>query len=315
MRHLHSAAPKTLNLHRALSHGGRPMSMHQAMTMTSIYGDPMLPTNRHTMNASPTLRNNRPGSTAASIALSDIQKSSESKQKGNTVARNVASIRSILRTVWPDLSAFKRGQLILGFVSALVHAAGPPSFSYFFSQLLRTFFIKEDARRLHALERVLDQPKAWLNEEENGLAGLTSCLDHNAGEMRNLVSRFAPFIVIVAAMTTIAIVWSLIECWKLTLVGIAVAPSLYFVTKDFEAVSSKFENLTDSAGNEAGSIFVETFTNIRTARALSRESYFHKKYNKATSKVWVVSIKRAAYYGFFFGASDSTINFVTALVF
>jgi hypothetical protein len=99
------------------------------MRMNSIYGDSMLPTNRHTMNASLTLRDNRPGLTAASIALSDIQKPSESKQKENTIAKDVASIRSIPRTVWPDLSAFKRGQLMLGFVSALVHAACPPSFS------------------------------------------------------------------------------------------------------------------------------------------------------------------------------------------
>jgi ATP-binding cassette, subfamily B (MDR/TAP), member 1 len=119
---------------------------------------------------------------------------------------------------------------------------------------------------------VLDQPKAWFDDEENSQAGLTSSLDRNAEEMRNLVGRFAPFIVVVAAMMTIATVWYLVVCWKLTLVGIAAAPSLYFVTKGFEAVSSKWENLTCSAGNEAGSIFVETFTDIRTVRALTLES-------------------------------------------
>jgi ATP-binding cassette, subfamily B (MDR/TAP), member 1 len=124
------------------------------------------------------------------------------------------------------------------------------------------------ALRLQAFERVLNQPKAWFDEDGNGLADLTSCLDRNAEEMCNLVGRFAPFSVVVAAMMTIATVWSLIECWKLTLVGIAAASSLYFVTKGFEAVSSKFEHLTNSAGNEAGSIFVETFTDIPTVHAL-----------------------------------------------
>jgi ATP-binding cassette, subfamily B (MDR/TAP), member 1 len=48
---------------------------------------------------------------------------------------------------------------------------------------------------------------------------------------------------------------------------------------------------------------------------LTLESYFHKKHNKATSAALIVSIKRASYCGFFFGASDSAIKFVSALVF
>lgn len=354
MRHANSAAPRTLSLHQALSRGGRPMSMHQAITMNSIYGDSMLPTGRRTSNVSNVLHSNHRNSTAGSVPSLDKERPLEPKTvKGNELA-NVASIKSILQTVWPTLSAPKRGQLILGFIAALVHAAGPPAFSYVFSELLGTFFIMEnqaqkaliysmailgiaivdalsdgsmhyllegcgqawvDGLRLQAFERVLDQPKTWFDQEENSLASLTSCLDRNAEEMRNLVGRFAPFIVVVAAMMTIATVWSLAVCWKVTLVGIAAAPSLYVVTKGFEAVSSKFENLTTSAGNEAGAIFVETFTDIRTVRALTLESYFHKKYNQATSKALLVGIKRAAYCGFFFGASDSTINFVTALVF
>ncbi len=354
MRHLYSATPKTLSIHRALSRGGRPKSMHQAMTMKSIYGESMLPTDRHAKSGFSTLRRSHPGPSAVSIASSDVPKPAKLDDKGTMKTQKVNSIRSVLCTVWPTLAYRERAQLVLGFVSALVHAAGPPSFSYVFSQLLGTFFIQDqqaqkaliysmailgiaivdaisdggmhyllegcgqawvDNLRLQAFERVLDQPKAWFDDEENSLSALTSCLDRNAEEMRNLVGRFAPFIVVVAAMMTIATVWSLVECWRLTLVGVAAAPSLYFVTKGFEAVSSKWENLTNSAGHAAGSIFVETFTDIRTVRALTLESYFHRKYNKATSDALIVGIKRAAYCGFFFGASDSTINFVTALVF
>jgi ATP-binding cassette, subfamily B (MDR/TAP), member 1 len=198
-RLLHSSTPKALTLHRALSRSGRPMSMHQAMTRNSIYGDSMLPSNRQALNASPILRNSRNGSTAASSAFSALQKQPELLVTETKEAQRIASIRSILSTVWPNLSAFKRAQLILGFFSAIVHAGGPPVFSYIFSQLLGTFFIKEgaahkaliysmailgiavidalsdggthyllegcgqawvDSLRLQAFERVLGQPKA-----------------------------------------------------------------------------------------------------------------------------------------------------------
>ncbi len=354
IRQMHSANARTLNLHRALSRSGRPMSMHQAMTMNSIYGDSLLPTNHSTLKRAPTLQTNRRVSATACVTSESIPRLYKMGADETTRSKDVSSIRSILQTVWPTLSPPKRVQLIFGFTFALVHAAGPPVFSYIFSQLLGTFFIKEgqakksliysmailgiaiidaisdgsmhyllegcgqawvDSLRLQAFERILDQAKAWFDMQENSLSGVTSCLDRNAEEMRNLVGRFAPFIVVIAAMMAIATVWSLAVCWKLTLVGIAAAPSLYLVTKGFDAVSSKWENLTNEAGNEAGAIFVETFTDIRTVRALTLESYLHKKYNKATSKALIVGIKRAAYSGFCFGASDSAINFVTALVF
>lgn len=126
---------------------------------------------------------------------------SEPKDEDTTARPKVASVRSILQNLWPNLSALKRIQLILGFLPALVHAAGPPSFSYVFSQLFGAFFIKNhqaqkalicsmailgiaivdaisdgsmhyllegcgqawvESLRLQAYERVLDQPKAWL---------------------------------------------------------------------------------------------------------------------------------------------------------
>jgi hypothetical protein len=102
-----------------MSRGGRPMSMHQAMTMKSIYGESMLPAGLRAQKTSLTLRNSRPASTAASTALSDVQQLSEPKGEDTTSRPKVASVRSILQTVWPNLTAFKRIQLILGFVSPL----------------------------------------------------------------------------------------------------------------------------------------------------------------------------------------------------
>ncbi len=265
-------------------------------------------------------------------------------------ARRIAPIKTILATVWPTLPWTKRIILVLGFVCALVHAAATPVFSWVFSKLLATFFLKSgrskmaltwslsvlgvavgdalasyfmhylleacgqawiDTLRVEALKRILDQPRAWFDRDKNSISRLTECLDRNAEEMRNLVGRFAAFGFVAVTMMLMAITWSLILCWKLTLVGLASAPILYAFTRGFEAVSGKWEGRSNDAGEAASSIFMETFTNIRTVRALTLEGYLHKKYAKATQKAIKVGLKRSAYSGLFFGLSDSGIIFVT----
>lgn len=266
----------------------------------------------------------------------------------------VAPIQKILRTVWPTLTWRERVILVCGFFFAAIHAGATPAFSYLFSKLLATFFLLEnrsrmaltwslsvlgvavvdsiasfamhyllescgqawiDSLRIEALRRILDQSRAWFDKDKNSQSRLTSCLDRNAEEMRNLIGRFAGFIFVAVTMMGLAVVWSLVLCWKLTLVGLASAPFLYWVTRAFETISGKWESKSNDASEAASSIFTETFANIRVVRALTLEGYFHKKYAKATFRAFVVGLKRSALSGFFFGLSDCGIIFVTALIF
>ena len=273
--------------------------------------------------------------------------------KGNK-PRRVASMQKILKTVWPTLTRTKRFILVCGFFAAAIHAAATPTFSYVFSKLLTTFYLSEnrskmaltwslsvlavavidsiasftmhylleycgqawvDALRIEALKRILDQPRAWFDQDQKRLNHLAEALDRNAEEMRNLVGRFSGFVFVAVLMTGMAVTWSLILCWKLTLVGLASAPFLYGITRAFEAVSGKWESKSNDAGETAGSIFIDTFTNIRVVRALTLEGYFHKKYIKATYRALTIGLKRAAFSGLFYGLSDCGIIFVTSLIF
>jgi ATP-binding cassette, subfamily B (MDR/TAP), member 1 len=265
-------------------------------------------------------------------------------------ARRIAPAKKILMTVWPTLQWRMRITLICGFLCAAIHAGGTQAFSWVFSKLLATFFLPSnrsqmalkwslsvlgvaivdaiasysmhyllescgqawiDSLRIQAMRRILDQPRAWFDRDKNNLTKLTECLDRNAEEMRNLLGRFAGFGFVAITMMLMAIVWSLVLCWKLTLVGLASGPILYAVTRSFEAVSGKWESKSNDAGENASAIFTETFVNIRVVRALTLEGYFHKKYTKATNRAMSVGFKRSAYSGFFFGLSDSGIIFVT----
>ena len=265
--------------------------------------------------------------------------------------QQVESLMSVLGTVWPRLTYTERMLLICGFAFAFVHAAATPVFSWAFSQLLTTFFRPSgsaealkwslsilmvgvvdgtasflmhylleacgqawvDSLRVEALRRVLDQPRSWFDQNENGVSSLTESLDRNAEEMRNLLGRFTGRIFVAVVMTMVGIVWSLIVCWKLTLVGIAAAPILYGVTQSFEIVSGKWEAKSNNAAEAAGSVFTDTFINIGTVRALTLEGYFHQKHRKATRVALNIGLRRAIYSGIFFGTSDAGIISVTGM--
>lgn len=299
----------------------------------------------------PTLESRKGSSVSAEVTrnLIKLPKKRKKLPKGQK-ARRVAPIKKILLTVWPTLPWKKRIMLICGFISAMIHAGATPAFSWVFAKLLTTSFSATnrsqmalkwslsvlgvavidsvasyfmhyllelcgqawiDTLRVEALRRILDQPRAWFDRDKNNISKLTECLDRNAEEMRNLVGRFAGFVFVAVTMMTLAIIWSLVLCWKLTLVGVGTAPLLYALTRAFESISGKWESKSNDAGEVAGSIFAETFVNIRVVRALTLEGYFHKKYGKATNKAITVGFRRSVYSGLFFGLSDSGIIFVT----
>lgn len=314
-----------------------------------IYMTRFLNTDSNLVDSRPLSNSHSNRTRSKSITPQQRQKTTKSER-----TRRVAPIQKILMTVWPTLTWSKRFTLVCGFFFAAIHAGATPAFSYLFSKLLGTFFLMEnrskmaltwslsvlgvavvdsiasfamhyllescgqawiDNLRIEALRRILDQPRAWFDKDKNNQSRLSSCLDRNAEEMRNLVGRFAGFIFVAVTMMVLAVVWSLVLCWKLTLVGLASAPYLYGVTRAFEAISGKWECKSNDAGEAASSIFTETFSSIRVVRALTLEGYFHKKYAKATFRAFVVGLKRSALSGFFYGLSDCGIIFVSALIF
>lgn len=272
------------------------------------------------------------------------------KNRKKAGKKRIAALKDILATVWPNLDGRARCILVLGFISALLHAAATPVFSFFFAKLLATFFLQTDRSkealkwslavlgvavgdavasylmhflletcgqawtdriRIEAFKRILAQPRSWFDEGKNSVSRLSECLDRNAEEMRNLVGRFAGFVVVATAMTLLAVVWSFAISWRLTIVGIASAPVMYAITTGFEFVSGKWEGKSNDAAEGAGAILMETFSNVRLVRALTLETFFWKKYAKTTRETLKVGLKRSAYSGLFYGLSDSGILFIT----
>ena len=264
-----------------------------------------------------------------------------------------ATLSQILGTVWPNLLVGDRRTLILGFVNAFISAAATPAFSYVLARLLGTFSLTlgqtraaetwalailaiavadgissyymhyfleycgqtwVDTLRVEALKRILAQPRAWFDKPKNNPGRLNECLDRNAEEMRNIVGRFAGYVFFAGSMMSIAIIWAFIVCWKVTFVGLASVPCVYAFTRAFETVSGRWEKKLNEMSDATGNIFAETFSNIKVVRALTLEGYFRQKHTHTTTKAYSIGMRRAACTSLFFGMSDSTNSFITALI-
>ena len=331
--------------HHITEVGARPMSLHQSIILQNI------PRNRKIGKPLPSPK--IVDEPEALRRLSLRRRSGFMELKPET-SQPPMSIQRLLSTVWPMLTVRGRILFLLGFVAVSIQAIIPPIFAFILVKLFQTFYMPTgykrkaliyslsllgvaasdgcasffaklllesaaqqwvDKLRCEAMMRIVEQPRVWFDDTANSPAYLISALDRNAEEMRNLIGRFAALVFVVIIMMTVSTIWALTTCWKLTLIALSTVPAVYGLTKAFNVVSSRWESRTNIANDDIGAIFGETFSDIRTVRTLTLESYFHQKYNLATSSAFSTGLRRAGYSGLLFGLSASSINFIIALIF
>ena len=263
------------------------------------------------------------------------------------------SLQEVFVTVWPALSRSNRMHLVIGLLAFCSKAALPSVLSYSVSKVFETYYMADDyeskalkwfmvlltvaitdscltytgsylldiaARRwvdclrCTAMQRVLQQPKVWFEDDCNSTSYLSSVLDRNVEEMRSLVSRHAASLLNVVIMLCVAVIWSTVLCWQLTLIGIGALPLIIGLVKGLDMTASKWEARTNSSTDAIGAVFTEIFMDVRTVRSLTLEGYFHRKYAKATSAAFVIGRRRTSYMAALYGLSESTIHFLMAVL-
>jgi ATP-binding cassette subfamily B (MDR/TAP) protein 1 len=263
---------------------------------------------------------------------------------------HLARVEEIIFSIFSRLDPRERAILIIALLCTLVHAIATPVFSYMLSRLFRTFYIPEDrsqnamkwslaifavgffdttasylmnylleycgqawicSTRKTALTRILDQPLSWFERAENKPSTLVTSLTQDAEDIRNIISKFIGFALLVIAIISIATIWSVFICWKLTLVILTCAPLIYAIINGFENISKEWQIRCGMTKANLSSIFADTFSNIKTVRALSLELYFHKKHMRTSAKAIKVGFRRAGYSGLLFGLADSTVILVS----
>ncbi|KAL1613134.1 ATP-dependent permease [Paraconiothyrium brasiliense] len=261
------------------------------------------------------------------------------------------SIIGVLRTVWPSVDWPTRIAVLLGLFCSLVHSAATPVFGYVLSQLFSTFYTLRNQKQLaqtyalsilgiaaadglanygfnvcfevvaqrwatklrtESIKRILLQPRAFFDREENSVPRLAECLDQFAEEARNLPGRFFCILIVMVFTVVIALIWALVICWKLVLVSMGCLAVMFCITRVFNAISNRWENLGNSASEQVGHVLHETFVNIRTVRCLVLEDVFRKRFAEATSSALAIGTKRAIYTGSIYGLNYASAAFVTA---
>lgn len=264
------------------------------------------------------------------------------------------SLISIYKAVWPNLGFKEKVFIVVGFLLTLVVAGSVPAFSVVFANLLAALYEKENrleagqkwaiillgiaiasaisvslsryllewvgqawinTLRRQAFNRVLRQPKAWFENPNHSASRINECLDRNAEEMRNLVGRFAPLLLVVVIMVLASVIWALAISWKLTLVSLASGPLLIAATKGYSTMTSKWELRCNKAAEETSAIVTEAFTNIRVVRALTLERFFNRKHEKSAQRTFELGVRKAIVTAALYACWQSMFWFMMALVF
>lgn len=101
-----------------------------------------------------------------------------------------------------------------------------------------------------AFGSVVRQDNAWFDESANSPARLVQCLIKDADDMRALMGSVIGKMVVFVAMVGLGIVWAMIISWRLTLIGVAIAPVFAVLLVINEAVIGKAE-VVNKAKREA----------------------------------------------------------------
>lgn len=103
--------------------------------------------------------------------------------------------------------------------------------------------------RNRAYQKLLKQDKGWFDESANAPARLVQILIKDADDMRQIVGSVMGKIVTFISMVGLGIGWALVVDWRLTLVGLALAPLFAVMMVVQDVLVSKAE-ITNKARRE-----------------------------------------------------------------
>ena len=265
------------------------------------------------------------------------------------------SMGQILSTVWLSIPGKFRLLLILAAVGAVGYAVATPIFAFVFSKLFGTLrsykphphkamiysiiiilaiaagdaisvFLQQslfdccamewvNTNRLKAFQRVLMQPRHFFDKDENTVSHLAECLNSNGEKMLDILGRFIGYLFVATTMAIMGIIWRFVSCWKLTLVLFACSPLLVLVALALTSMSNTFDKHSATVAENTMSIFMETFTGLKTVQALCLEKVFAGKHQQATAEVFKLGVQKAIYCGILFGFSQAALLYIMALTF
>lgn len=174
------------------------------------------------------------------------------------------------------------------------------------------FFLLEQAAnvwirdlRNQAYAKVLSQDKAWFDRDENKASDLMMRIVKDAEDARWLINRIMGNLILVAAMVSIALVWSLIVGWQLTLAGLTIAPLFIGATSLQTRFVQSREAMNKIKREEVSKRFYDMAANVRGIRSMALEPVFAANFEDALTSCQSCATKAAPLSGIGFGMGEA----------
>ncbi|QUC18991.1 uncharacterized protein UV8b_03232 [Ustilaginoidea virens] len=264
------------------------------------------------------------------------------------------SVGSMLGTVWQSLGHRDRVALVSAILLCLAAAATTPAFAFCLAQLLSAMWSTTNKRekglkwalyligiafadgvctagghflfekvgqrwidrlRQDAFSNALEQSSSWFRRPQGAPALLVQCLDRNGQEMRTIMGKIMPILIVVLSIMCISIIWALVICWKLTMVTLAALPVILLAIKMYSTVSSTWEKRCNDSALTSSAVLREVLLNFEFVRAFSLHTYFQEKQSEAVRQGLQMGLKRALFTSPTFGLYQSMTLPLVAMVF
>ncbi|KAK8869976.1 hypothetical protein IAR55_000546 [Kwoniella newhampshirensis] len=148
--------------------------------------------------------------------------------------------------------------------------------------------------RLQTLGKMIKQDKSFFDETQNSPDRLVQILIKDSDDARALLSQVIGKAVTLVVMIGFGIIWAMIVEWKLTLIGLALAP----IYGGFMALNSwvvaRLEVRNKAKRERVGRVFYESIANVRGIRAMTLDSAFLERFDNEAREAEKVG-KRSAW--------------------
>ncbi|ODV94112.1 hypothetical protein PACTADRAFT_86333 [Pachysolen tannophilus NRRL Y-2460] len=152
--------------------------------------------------------------------------------------------------------------------------------------------------RNEVYEKLLQQDLTWFSQQATKPAEISALVLNDARDLRNLISEFLNISVTVVVMTLLGLIWSIVEGWKLSLVGISLIPTFILITLCYGGILASAENKYKSAIAALENLMHETIVGVKTIKCLRLNSYFWAKFDERFFELAKTGNRRAIGTGF-----------------
>lgn len=134
--------------------------------------------------------------------------------------------------------------------------------------------------RMKMFDKLLRLPASFYDQKENTAGAISVKLATDAFQLNNMVSGVLGVMCLNAATIGTSLVFGLYYSWKVTLIALAVSPSIAIVGAINMSVILKFTTKSQETEKFLGSLMSDSVCNIRTVKSLGRPKSFLSKFDE-----------------------------------